>query len=40
MVDWNDLTPPSKDYNAARDDIAHHVQKLVEDLARERDIKK
>ena len=39
-ADWNDITPPSKDYNSAREDIARHVHKLVEDLARERDTKK
>ena len=39
-ADWNDITPPSKDYSAAREDIVNHVQKLVDDLTRERNIKK
>jgi protein-tyrosine-phosphatase len=40
LTDWNDITSPSKDYNAAREDITHHVRKLVEDLARERNARK
>ena len=34
--DWSDIAPPSKGYDAARDDIVRHVTELVNQLSKEK----
>jgi arsenate reductase len=36
-TDWNNVPSPSQNYEYARDDIKKRVQKLVDDLAREKE---
>ena len=37
VTDWNNVPSPSQNYEYARDDIKKRVQKLVDDLAREKE---
>ena len=37
VTDWSNVASPSQNYEYARDDIKKRVQKLVDDLAREKE---
>jgi protein-tyrosine-phosphatase len=36
MVDWNDVSSPSKNYDAARTDVVRHLEQLIDELSREK----
>jgi arsenate reductase len=35
-VDWNDISSPGKDYDAARTDVARHLEQLIDELSRDK----